>query len=537
MKKTLSILLCLAMLFSIVSINGPILEAKSNSVEFRGVPEGFCESEYLQLVEFFAIADENGVTNGEKLNPAYDPNDPSTWTNADYTKRVWYQLYPLPQYDGLIHFYGIDLGGLDMVGELNLNNFINMQAIDIEYTRITAVHTENNPTCTRLDIDGNENICFDLTGLPNLVNLQVKNCNLDELDLSMVPRLTYLYCTDNNISELDLSNQSGLWFMYCERNQLTELDFSNNTRLGLLHCEGNQLTELDLSASTQLSVLRCADNALTSVTLPETSSKLGSVDFSNNNLTEFVCLNAPKLEEVKLRNNQIEILTLPESTRMRELDVRDNQLTGIDVSMYPSLKRLLVGGNPIESIDLSSNNTLYMLDVPYMEGIELVTNGDTNQSGLTNFPFEAHIFAEEGGLVQLTLAADQDLDSPYSTPPYINGRAIISARANDGYTFIGWFDENDNLVSSDEELTYTDANLVLNLTAKFEAGTPAPLPGDVNGDGMVSIDDALLILRHTLDIAELTDEEALLAADYNGDGNITTTDALLALRASLDSNQ
>lgn len=62
-------------------------------------------------------------------------------------------------------------------------------------------------------------------------------------------------------------------------------------------------------------------------------------------------------------------------------------------------------------------------------------------------------------------------------------------------------------------------------------GFPAaePIPGDVNNDGILTSDDALLILRHTLGLTEL-DESVLALADINGDGDVDISDALLTLR-------
>lgn len=67
------------------------------------------------------------------------------------------------------------------------------------------------------------------------------------------------------------------------------------------------------------------------------------------------------------------------------------------------------------------------------------------------------------------------------------------------------------------------------LLAALEDGA---LPGDVDGDGSVSISDALSILRHSMGV-ELLEGDALAAADVNGDGSVLAFDALLALRASL----
>ncbi len=81
--------------------------------------------------------------------------------------------------------------------------------------------------------------------------------------------------------------------------------------------------------------------------------------------------------------------------------------------------------------------------------------------------------------------------------------------------------------ASQEEL---DDALAALIAALYGAGEFEP--GDVNMDGEVGADDALLIMRHTMGISQL-DEDALALADVNGDGEVTMEDALVVLRASM----
>lgn len=59
-----------------------------------------------------------------------------------------------------------------------------------------------------------------------------------------------------------------------------------------------------------------------------------------------------------------------------------------------------------------------------------------------------------------------------------------------------------------------------------------PLPGDVDLDGAVNSIDALLVLRLSMDLLELSDE-ALLLAEVSGDAAVDSVDALLILRYAL----
>lgn len=64
---------------------------------------------------------------------------------------------------------------------------------------------------------------------------------------------------------------------------------------------------------------------------------------------------------------------------------------------------------------------------------------------------------------------------------------------------------------------------------------PTPLVGDVNGDGMLSSADAVLLARYLLGSVTLTDEQ-LAAADINSDGVITTADTVLLAKKLLAGN-
>lgn len=58
---------------------------------------------------------------------------------------------------------------------------------------------------------------------------------------------------------------------------------------------------------------------------------------------------------------------------------------------------------------------------------------------------------------------------------------------------------------------------------------PQPIEGDVDGNGVVEITDALMTLRYAMGIETLTDEQ-LAVADVNGDGTVDAADALVIMR-------
>lgn len=80
--------------------------------------------------------------------------------------------------------------------------------------------------------------------------------------------------------------------------------------------------------------------------------------------------------------------------------------------------------------------------------------------------------------------------------------------------------------SSQEEL---DALLAAVLAA---LGMQSYEPGDVNMDGEVNTEDALLVMRYGMGLLS-EDDIAIEYADYNGDGVVDLSDALLIFRATL----
>lgn len=67
----------------------------------------------------------------------------------------------------------------------------------------------------------------------------------------------------------------------------------------------------------------------------------------------------------------------------------------------------------------------------------------------------------------------------------------------------------------------------IELTADISTGEI--VPGDVNGDGVITTTDADLIISHIRDITPITDEKMLEAADVSGDGKITMFDVALIM--------
>ncbi len=106
----------------------------------------------------------------------------------------------------------------------------------------------------------------------------------------------------------------------------------------------------------------------------------------------------------------------------------------------------------------------------------------------------------------------------------------VTATPNADYHFVNWT-ENGTAVSTEASYTFTVTS-GRDLVANFSAQQPS-LVGDVNEDGVISIDDVSVLLSHILGNISLT-EQALINADVNGDGVISIDDVSTLLNMSMN---
>lgn len=99
---------------------------------------------------------------------------------------------------------------------------------------------------------------------------------------------------------------------------------------------------------------------------------------------------------------------------------------------------------------------------------------------------------------------------------------------NSGEYVIGWMYEKNYTGAQ-----YSDKVWVDNIKINANGSTPQPgTVGDVDGDGRVSIADAVLVMRHAMGLAQIS-PEYLQNADVNGDGSISILDGVSIMRMAM----
>lgn len=159
------------------------------------------------------------------------------------------------------------------VSNLNLAGAKNLQVLNIGYTDLKSV--DLSPASNLLYVDahsdgwGEDGISMlsdiDISGLPFLQYLDVKNNELSSLDITQNPRLWWLVATNNEISEIDLSNNLEMEHIELGGNSLSALDVTMLPELNELYVSGNDLTDLDVSANTKLTRLDISNNRIKTI--------------------------------------------------------------------------------------------------------------------------------------------------------------------------------------------------------------------------------------------------------------------------------
>lgn len=337
---------------------------------------------------------------------------------------------------------------------------------------------------------------------------------MGNLDVSGCTGLDRLDCSENQLTEINVSGCTALTDIDCSNNKLTELNVSTNTELYTLRCYGNQLTELDVSENTWLYELYCFGNELVRIDISGCID-LDGLDCSENQLTELDLSGNTYLRWLDCSWNRITELDLTANSELEALRCSENQLTAIDVSANTSLTELNCSGNQLTELDLSENTSVYRLECE---------NNYITFLDLTNNPIAIKTVSAEGpGFIGVKTV----IHGEYLVP-------AISAVPAPGSTFCGWYDATDGtLISTEAELVIDreECYYPYNFIARFTASTPGGI-GDVDGDGVVRVSDAVLIMRCALGLIEFTPEQ-ILCGDVDGDGVIKIADAVMVIRIAL----
>ncbi|MEG1772631.1 MAG: hypothetical protein RRY79_05925 [Clostridia bacterium] len=430
---------------------------------------------------FLEKADPAGVKNGKKINELYNPDDPATWTGAN---------------DGLSYNIGVnwDTNGRAVIfyatGSAELFGAFDVVGCD---------------ALTMINIYSSSISSANLTGCISLefLAIYIGKIQLTELDLSTNSALTNLYLNGNAITELDLSGNPHLKFLLLEYNKLKNLDISNNMELELIMCEGNEISKIDLTGHDKLIELHCNNNKLTDLKIEE-CPKLCNLQYNYNNIKHLDFSHNPELYAIGCAGNGVTELNVNSLSELWMLECQENALTSLDLrgtsiqDLYcndnmlaeiivpddSNVQFLYCQNNKLTSIDLENMKNMYYFDGSNNLLSEFIftikkdfadflyficLDNPMKHVTINNVNGCFELFADENGSIGASLKYDETLE--------INYYAAIGT-PNEGASFLGWYDANGVLVSSEAEYKIGFNDKII-LYAKFiEKETPTPRPTD-----------------------------------------------------------
>jgi len=306
------------------------------------------------------------------------------------------------------------------------------------------LNLEQNTELTLLYCNNNQLKILDLTKNKGLAELICSNNVLESLDITGLANLTLLYCNDNQLKSLNLVTNTKLTYLICSSNLLESLNLEQNIELIELYCNDNQLTVLDVTKNTKLIGLICSNNQLTNLDL---NAELIGLICSNNQLTSLNLATNTKLKGLDCSNNQLAGLAVTMNTELEELYAEDQLIT---LTSDISKKGQLTISNPIQY----NGNLVTTITGADINDNEIVLSGLAGTSNDAEFTFSQSTGKSgdfSGKVIQpwvagytIILDANGGVDSGELEVIYGNEVGTLPTPKRTGYTFDGWFDEEEN---------------------------------------------------------------------------------------------
>ena len=441
--------------------------------------------------------------------------------------------------------------------ELDLSGLTSLKNAILDSTGIVYADLSGCTSLTSFSASGCSSIeTLDLSGCTSLTSVYVEGGSLTTLITTGCPALCNLSCggalreldlSDNPLLKLDHASVSGFGFISYNNDVLTaqllygggwlhDLDFA-----GWYTAYGTLITteaELDLSGIEATEVVAVyntplpppgyyIDDYLQLMTFLEAPSavegkKNGQIlnpdydpcdpsTFSHDPLYgdsdtytitwELNQSNLYRLSSIDIRNKHglAGVLDLTNCSMLRAISLYDLPYLN-DLILYScyNLETIYCSGCGVERVYSAQGNRDSLISV-YCEGPELglIALGYSNPLGVTG------VNAEEGGTVAAYLS---------------EGSKTIAAAPDAGYKFVGWYNSQGVLLS-EEAAVDPSALGVTYFIAKF-AEAQEPVPGDMDGDGVLSFNDV-----SGLYLAILSgDADSAANGDVDGSGEVNFAD-------------
>lgn len=467
--------------------------------------------------------------------------------------------------------------------QLRVQNNPSLKTLWCENNALTNLNVTSCTALSLLVCYGNPNLAS-ITGLGScraLANIDCEDCAITSLDaLRDMPQLKTLYCSYNQLITLDLSGMS----------QLEELWVNGNERLTTLTCRGDALTNLEVGGCVALTTLDCSLNPeLTAITDLADCVSLEALDCSGCALTALDGVSGKaRLRELRCEGNQLAALNVQGCDDLRYLSCYQNKLAGnamtnmmngLPLRLLTHRGELYVLYSVDEGNEVTQAQAQTAIDKnwsPYIHtggswtmiaGMSLdqalnVEGGSIHFSSTGEFPWkiiedEDRTYAQSGNagigssssalraVVSVTENSVLSFDFKARGEGSAFDKCVFTVDGEDRFAYGERPDEWENYSIDLEPGNHTlvwsyTKDLSLNPEGDYFAIDNVAvaglmvITGDVDGDGMVGINDVTVLIDYLLSGDALA--VYLSAADVDGDGLVNIADITALIDYLLSGN-
>ena len=198
--------------------------------------------------------------------------------------------------------------------------------------------------------------------------ISVKNSGVTAIDVTGNPELLNLNCAETQVAKLDVSKNSKLQQLYCFDTQIEALDLSENQKLMILECYDTNLSELDLSKNPALTRIFCQNTGIKTLDLTNQTT-VSNLNCSNTNISSLDVSGQANLQNLYCGGTEISELDLSSNPKLTVLEVENANLSTLDVSGTKVLT-LKCKGNPLYTVSLGERGDL-LLSSTFPESTEV----------------------------------------------------------------------------------------------------------------------------------------------------------------------
>ena len=454
------------------------------------------------------------------------------------------------------------------IGNITTHSMLNLFKLDARNSGITDLtgleHAHNleilnlGPEYIVGEGNVNSNTISDvsaLSGLTRLRSLYLDGTNVDMSTLSGLTYLRSLYLGDNNISDISaLSGLTHLRSLHLAGNNISDISaLSGLTHLSWLNLGSNNISDISaLSGLTNLTSLNLGSNNISDISGLSGSTNLTSLNLGSNNISDISALSGlTHLSWLYLPDNNIsDISGLSGLTNLTSLNLRYNSISDVSpLSGLTHLTQLYLTNNTISDlsplvelnlIGTQGDNTGLYIERNPLDYVSLNTHLPAMQARGIEVTFDPRTYP---ALDIVSGAGQHATGGETLTEPLVV--AAIDARGTpmrdvlvtfavvEGTGELAATTVTTNARGRAETTLTVDTNPgrhrvhatapTLGSSVTFIAIATAPaarLAADVNADGVVNIQDLVLVSSRLGQIGQNV-------ADVNGDGAVNIQDLVL----------